>query len=118
MFGIASSPAKAAYCVERLRFDGAVSYAGKSRDELREELAALLQPYGGGVDGYFDNTGGISTDAVFPLLNLRARGMGRTPSHFLSLNDFLELWLRIVSNSGVEFQLFCHFIVQVIYVIL
>jgi NADPH-dependent curcumin reductase CurA len=66
--GTAGSPAKAAYCRDELGYDACIDYRA-SRDIAADLKAACP----GGIDVYFDNVGGAVTDAVFPLLNLRAR---------------------------------------------
>ena len=66
--GIAGSDAKVDYLLKELRFDAAFNYRATKDyfDKLRE-----LCPHG--VDVYFDNVGGAITDAVFGLLNVKAR---------------------------------------------
>jgi NADPH-dependent curcumin reductase CurA len=66
--GIAGSDEKIRQIVEELGFDGGCNY--KSARNLTAELKHLCPD---GVDVYFDNVGGRVTDAVFPLLNVRAR---------------------------------------------
>ncbi|MBM3737394.1 MAG: NADP-dependent oxidoreductase [Acidobacteria bacterium] len=66
--GTAGSDDKIAWITEELGFDGGFNY--KAMDDYRQRLKELCPA---GIDTYFDNTGGPLTDAVFPLLNLRAR---------------------------------------------
>jgi hypothetical protein len=66
--GIAGSDEKIAHLVNALGFDAGFNY--KSVKDYREKLRELCPD---GVDVYFDNVGGDITDAVFPLLNVRAR---------------------------------------------
>lgn len=65
--GIAGGAAKAAMCVDEFGFDAAVDYKSP---EFAASLARLCP---GGVDVYFDNTGGAITDAVLPHINKGAR---------------------------------------------
>lgn len=68
--GIAGGADKCRYLLETLKLDGAIDYrAYKTTDEL----ATAIQIASGGVDIYFDNVGGWITDAVIPLIKLRAR---------------------------------------------
>jgi len=66
--GTAGSDEKCAWLTDDLGFDAAVNY--RERDNLR---GALSDACPDGVDVYFDNVGGPITDAVWPLLNVRAR---------------------------------------------
>ncbi|HLI11128.1 MAG TPA: NADP-dependent oxidoreductase [Alphaproteobacteria bacterium] len=65
---IAGSDAKLAYCRDELGYDVGVNYRS-----ARDIPAALKAACPDGIDVYFDNVGGPVTDAVFPLINLRAR---------------------------------------------
>ena len=65
--GVAGDPAKCRHVVDDLRFDACVSH----RDP--DLGAALARECPGGVDVYFDNTGGPVTDAVYGLLARNAR---------------------------------------------
>lgn len=65
--GIAGGAAKAAMCVDEFGFDAAVDYKSP---EFAASLARLCP---GGVDVYFDNTGGAIADAVLPHINKGAR---------------------------------------------
>jgi NADPH-dependent curcumin reductase CurA len=66
--GFAGSDEKVDWLSEDLGFDAAINY--ESTDDYR---AALDEVAPGGVDVYFDNTGGPITDAVFTRLNVDAR---------------------------------------------
>jgi len=66
--GIAGGDDKVNYITSTLGFDGAFNY--KTENNYVKRLAELCQD---GVDVYFDNVGGPITDAVFVLLNTRAR---------------------------------------------
>ena len=66
--GLAGSDAKVAYLTDELGFDAAINY--KSVGDLD---AALRQACPQGIDVYFDNVGGVVSDAVFRHLGLRAR---------------------------------------------
>jgi NADPH-dependent curcumin reductase CurA len=66
--GIAGADDKIAYLTEELGFDGGFDY--KTVSDYTEKLKELC-PHG--IDVYFDNVGGEITDAVFRLINARAR---------------------------------------------
>jgi NADPH-dependent curcumin reductase CurA len=66
--GIAGSDDKVRWLVSELGFDGAFNY--KTAKNYVEKLKELCPK---GIDVYFDNVGGPVTDAVIPLLNVRAR---------------------------------------------
>jgi len=68
--GIAGGAAKCAYLTDKLGLDGAVDYRAFSTPDA---LATEVQRQTGGVDIYFDNVGGMVSDAVIPLIKLRAR---------------------------------------------
>jgi NADPH-dependent curcumin reductase CurA len=70
VLGIAGGAAKCAWVRETLGADWCIDYkAHANADALGAEIEALA----GGVDVYFDNVGGMVTDAVIPLINRRAR---------------------------------------------
>ncbi len=70
VLGIAGGTAKCDWLRESLGLDSAVDYkTHKSAESLAVEIKALT----GGVDVYFDNVGGMVSDAVIPLINRRAR---------------------------------------------
>jgi NADPH-dependent curcumin reductase CurA len=65
--GVAGGPEKCKFVVETLGFDACVDH----RDEhLRERLAEACPK---GIDVYFENVGGVTQRAVWPLLNAFSR---------------------------------------------
>ena len=69
--GIAGGSDKCKYAVEELGFDACIDYklhstAGSLSKALREVCPA-------GIDGYFENVGGLVLDAVLPLMNAFGR---------------------------------------------
>ncbi len=70
MVGIAGGAAKCAYLTNKLGLDGAVDYRAFPNTTA---LADEIQRQTGGVDIYFDNVGGVVTDAAIPLIKRRAR---------------------------------------------
>ncbi|MFY9610289.1 MAG: NADP-dependent oxidoreductase [Blastocatellia bacterium] len=66
--GIAGADDKVAYLVDELGFDSAFNY--KTVTDYFQKLKELCP---NGIDVYFDNVGGEITDAVFRLINTRAR---------------------------------------------
>lgn len=66
--GIAGSDSKIAWITNELGFDAAFNY--KSTQDYVGRLKELCPR---GIDCYFDNVGGPITDAVFPVLNDKAR---------------------------------------------
>ena len=66
--GIAGSDEKVQYVTQDLGFDAAFNY------KVVDDYSAVLQELcPTGIDVYFDNVGGAITDAVIPLLNVKAR---------------------------------------------
>jgi hypothetical protein len=70
VLGIAGGNAKCAWLRESLGLDWAVDYKTHNNADT---LAAEIKTLTGGVDVYFDNVGGMVSDAVIPLINRRAR---------------------------------------------
>lgn len=66
--GIAGSDAKVAWITGELGFDAAFNY--KTTENYVTKLKQLCP---NGIDCYFDNVGGPITEAIFPVLNTRAR---------------------------------------------
>jgi NADPH-dependent curcumin reductase CurA len=70
--GIAGGKAKCDYCVGELGYDACLDYRAMGRD-TGKLVQALRAACPDGVDVYFDNVGSWISDAVFPLVNQRAR---------------------------------------------
>lgn len=66
--GIAGGDDKIAYLTAELGFDAAFNY--KTTSDYYQKLSELCPS---GIDVYFDNVGGAITDAVFRLINTKAR---------------------------------------------
>ncbi|KAF2069375.1 hypothetical protein CYY_009309 [Polysphondylium violaceum] len=65
--GIAGGPEKCKYAVEKLGFDKCIDHKS---DNLKQQLQDACPK---GIDVYFENVGGKVFEAVFPLLNTKAR---------------------------------------------
>lgn len=70
VLGIAGGSAKCRWLLDTLGLDWAIDY--KAHTDAASLAAAIRQAVGG-VDVYFDNVGGMVSDAVIPLINRRAR---------------------------------------------
>ena len=69
--GIAGGPDKCAFTVNELGFDACIDY--KAHGDLKAMLGALKEACPNGIDGYFENVGGMILDAVM----LRMNAFGR-----------------------------------------
>ncbi|TMH00478.1 MAG: NADP-dependent oxidoreductase [Betaproteobacteria bacterium] len=69
--GIAGGPDKCKYVVDELGFDACIDY--KEHKDLKSLTTALKEACPNGVDGYFENVGGMILDAVMLRLNAFAR---------------------------------------------
>jgi NADPH-dependent curcumin reductase len=69
--GLAGGPDKCAYVVDTLGFDACIDY--KRHPDLKSLLRALKEACPDGIDGYFENVGGMILDAVM----LRMNAFGR-----------------------------------------
>jgi len=69
--GIAGGPDKCQYVVQELGFDACIDY--KAQRDLKSLLGALKQDCPDGIDGHFENVGGVILDAVM----LRMNAFGR-----------------------------------------
>lgn len=69
--GIAGGPDKCAYVTEELGFDACIDY--KVHGDVKAMSRALKEACPGGIDGYFENVGGMILDAVM----LRMNAFGR-----------------------------------------
>jgi NADPH-dependent curcumin reductase CurA len=70
VLGIAGGAAKCDWLRETLGADWAIDYRGYADADA---MGAAIKAATGGVDVYFDNVGGMATDAVIPLINRCAR---------------------------------------------
>ncbi len=70
VLAIAGSVEKCRWLTETLGATWALNYKDYPDSQA---LSQALKALTGGVDVYFDNVGGMVSDAVFPLINLRAR---------------------------------------------
>ncbi len=69
--GIAGGAEKCAYVVNELGFDACVDY--KAHSDPKELYAALKEATPDGVDGYFENVGGVILDTVMSRMNAFGR---------------------------------------------
>ena len=69
--GLAGGPDKCRYVVEELGFDACIDY--KEHPDLKSLAAALKQACPNGIDGHFENVGGLVLDAVMLRTNAFAR---------------------------------------------
>ncbi len=99
--GIAGTKAKTEWLTNDLGFDAGINY--RTSDNLFKDLKAHCPD---GINGYFDNVGGVITDAVFPLLALNARvGIcGQISQYNLDKAETGPrlLWNLIVKRARIE----------------
>ena len=69
--GIAGGPDKCRYVRDELGFDSCIDY--KEHRDLKSLSAALKADCPNGIDGHFENVGGLILDAVMPRANAFAR---------------------------------------------
>ena len=69
--GLAGGPEKCAYVVNELGFDACIDY--KQHPDLKSLSRALKEACPDGIDGYFENVGGLILDAVMLRTNAFAR---------------------------------------------
>lgn len=69
--GIAGGPDKCRYAVEELGFDACIDY--KLHQDAASLSKALKEACPDGIDGYFENVGGMVLDAVLPRMNAFGR---------------------------------------------
>ena len=69
--GIAGGPDKCKYAVEELGFDACIDY--KLHKDAASLSKALKDVCPNGIDGYFENVGGMVLDAVLPRMNAFGR---------------------------------------------
>jgi NADPH-dependent curcumin reductase len=69
--GIAGGPDKCKYAVDELGFDACMDY--KLHQDAASLSKAIKAECPNGIDGYFENVGGMVLDAVLPLMNAFGR---------------------------------------------
>ncbi len=69
--GIAGGPDKCKYAVAELGFDACIDY--KLHTSAASLSKAVAEACPAGIDGYFENVGGMVLDAVLPLMNAFGR---------------------------------------------
>lgn len=69
--GLAGGPQKCGYVVETLGFDECIDY--KQHPDLKSLSAALKAACPKGIDGYYENVGGMTLDAVLQRMNAFGR---------------------------------------------
>ena len=69
--GIAGGPEKCKYAQDELGFDACIDY--KLHDSAGSLAKAIKAECPNGIDGYFENVGGMVLDAVLPLMNAFGR---------------------------------------------
>ena len=69
--GIAGGPEKCKYAIDELSFDACIDY--KLHDNAGSLAKAIKAECPNGIDGYFENVGGMVLDAVMPLMNAFGR---------------------------------------------
>ena len=69
--GIAGGPDKCKYAVDELGFDACIDY--KLHQDAASLSKAIKAACPDGIDGYFENVGGMVLDAVLPLMNAFGR---------------------------------------------
>jgi len=69
--GVAGGPEKCQYAVDELGFDACIDY--KQYADADRLSAAIAQACPDGIDGYFENVGGMVLNAVLPRMNAFGR---------------------------------------------
>ena len=69
--GVAGGPDKCKYAVDELGFDACIDY--KLHDNAGSLAKAIKAECPKGIDGYFENVGGMVLDAAMPLMNAFGR---------------------------------------------
>jgi len=69
--GLAGGPEKCRYVVDELGFDACIDY--RLHPDLKSLSAALNEACPSGIDGYFENVGGVTLDAVLQRMNAFGR---------------------------------------------
>lgn len=100
VIGIASTPEKCQYAIEKLGFDQCLSHqAPNFKDELANNTSK-------GIDCFFDNVGGDLFDAVLPHMNIHGR---IAICGLIGENDFQHshsIQLRQILNKRLQLKAF------------
>jgi NADPH-dependent curcumin reductase CurA len=99
--GVAGTDAKGSWLLDELGFDGALNY--KTTGDFPAELGELCPD---GIDVYFDNVGGATTDAVVRRLNTGARISlcGQISQHNLEEPETGPRWLGQLIAKQAKMQ--------------
>jgi hypothetical protein len=99
--GVAGSDAKISWLVDELGFDAAVNY--KTTADLDGSLGQLCPD---GIDIYFDNVGGATTDAVVRRINTGARisVCGQISQYNLEEPEMGPRWLGLLIVKQARVQ--------------
>ena len=105
VIGTAGSDSKVQYIVEELGFDSGINY------KTQNVVEALDEECPEGIDVYFDNVGGLVTDAVMDRLNIRARiaVCGQISQYNLKEPDLAPRNLGILTRSQAKMEGFLVF---------
>ena len=105
VIGIAGSTEKCDYVVNDLGFDASINY----KTENVSDQLALLGP--NGIDAYFDNVGGIVSEAVMDRINIGARIAicGQISQYILKTPDMAPRSLGLLTRSQAKMEGFLVF---------
>ncbi len=103
--GTAGSDSKVQYIVDELGFDSGINYKTQNVGEALDEECPE------GIDVYFDNVGGLVTDAVMDRLNIRARiaVCGQISQYNLKEPDLAPRNFGILTRSQAKMEGFLVF---------
>ena len=105
VIGTAGSDSKVQYIVDELGFDSGINYKTQNVGEALDEECPE------GIDVYFDNVGGLVTDAVMDRLNVRARiaVCGQISQYNLKEPDLAPRNFGILTRSQAKMEGFLVF---------
>ena len=105
VIGTAGSDSKVQYIVDELGFDSGINYKTQNVGETLDEECPE------GIDVYFDNVGGLVTDAVMDRLNVRARiaVCGQISQYNLKEPDLAPRNFGILTRSQAKMEGFLVF---------
>ena len=100
--GLAGGAEKCRYVVEELGFDACIDY--RQHPDLKSLSAALNDACPAGIDGYFENVGGVTLDAVLQRMNAfgRIAVCGMIAGYNGEAIPLLQPQLILVSRLKVE----------------